>query len=325
MATNEMLKQGTLVDILNLVAPNGNLMTVAEILQRETPIFKDAIWQEANGINQHVYSVRTKLPTSQILLYNEGVAGNKGKTKQATVGMMARGNRPYYDARLVDMAADKAKYRMTEATAVIQGIGQEVDEDIIYASKADDFYKFDGLIRYPSEENGMLMKGKATEDSEKITSAYIVAWDFSEGAYLVYPKGSQGGVKFEDLGKRAKDLADGTVMEVYEDYVEANYGLCVVDERAVARICNIDVTNPLASDFDENQVIVLLNKMPGMLRSKAVMYVSRSVKSLIEIRANMKSNVMYGTSNVFGEEMTNIRGLPIRLDEKISEAEELVA
>ena len=324
MATNAMLKQGTLAEILNRIAPNGNLMTVAEILQKDTPILKDAIWTEANGVNQHVYSKRTKLPTSEILEYNSGVAGNRGKTKEVTIGMMARGNRPWYDARLVDIAPDSKKYRMQEATAVIEGIGQEVDEDIIYADK-NDAYKFDGLIRYPNETNGMLEKGSAVGSESKITSAYIVAWDTTNGAYLVYPKGSKGGVKYEDMGKRSKDLSDGSVLEVYEDYVEASYGLCVVDDRAVGRICNIQLDTINNDTFSENAVIKLMNKMPASLRSKAVMYVSRGLMSAIEIRANAKDNCYYTPKEVFGETVTAIRGMPVRLDEKISEAESFVS
>lgn len=324
MATQEMLKQGTLAEILNRIDPKGNLMTVAEILQKETPVLKDAIWQEANGVNQHVYSKRTKLPTSEILEYNAGVSGNRGKTKEVTVGMMARGNRPWYDKRLVDIAPDPKKYRMQEATAVIEGIGQEADEDIIYADK-NDVYKFDGLVRYPTAENGMLIKGTATGSNTKVSSAYIVAWDKTQGAYLVYPKGSKGGITYKDLGMRSKDLADGTVMDVYEDYVEASYGLCVVDDKAVARICNIALDSISDQTFNEDDVIILMNKMPATLRSKAVMYVSRNLMSAIEIRANKKDNVYYTPRNVFGETLTTIRGLPVRLDEKISEAEDIVS
>ena len=324
MATNVMLKQGTLAEILNRIAHNGNLMTVAEILQKDTPILKDAIWTEANGVNQHVYSKRTKLPTSQILEYNSGVSGNRGKTKEVTVGMYARGNRPYYDKRLVDIAPDPKKYRMQEATAVIEGIGQEVDEDIIYADK-NDVYKFDGLVRYPNATNGMLVKGSAVGSEAKITSAYIVAWDLTNGAYLVYPKGSKGGVKYEDKGQRAKEMSDGSVMEVYEDYVEASCGLCVVDDRAVGRICNIPLDTIDANTFSEDDVIILMNKMPASLRSKAVMYVSRGLMSAIEIRANAKDNCYYTPKDVFGETITAIRGMPIRLDEKISEAESFVS
>ena len=107
MATNELLKQGTLLDVLNNRAPDGNLLVVAEVLQKETPIIKDAPWVEANDLQQHIYSRRTKLPTSEILKFNKGVGGNRGATEQVTSGIQARGNWPSYDARLVDMSPNR--------------------------------------------------------------------------------------------------------------------------------------------------------------------------------------------------------------------------
>ena len=327
MATNELLKQGTLLDIMNQIGPDGNLLAVAEVLQKETPILKDAVWVEANDTVQHVYSRRTALPKSEILKFNKGVTGNKGATEQEISGIMARGNRPWYDARLVDLAPNKQEYRNMEARATIMGIGQEFDNDILYATKADDVKSFDGLMSYVNSATGkMVQLGGATSSSTSVTSAYIVAWDVTMGAFMAYPRGSKAGIKFEDKGRRAKDMSDGSTMEVYEDYVEISGGLCVSDLRAVARYANIDVSDPSsATAFSEDKIIVLLNKMPASLRSKAVIYVSEGLKSMIEIRANKKDNAYYTPKNVFGEELTAIRNVPVRLDEMISESETLLA
>ena len=322
MATNELLKQGTLLDVLNNRAPDGNLLVVAEVLQKETPMIKDAPMVEANDITQHIYARRTKLPTSEILKYNKGVGGNVGATEQVTSGIQARGNWPSYDARLVDLAPNKQEYRNIQARAVIMGIGQDIESDIIYGSKAADTCAFDGVESYTDSLGNMVISAGGASN---LTSAYIIAWDVTNGAYLCYPKGSQAGVKFEDKGERTKDMPDGTKMRVYEDYVEVSCGLCVADTRAVARIANIASASPTASSFDENDVILLLNRMPASIRQKAVMYVSRNVHAAIEMRANAKSNVWYSPKEVFGETLTSIRGMPIRLDEMISENEDLVS
>lgn len=325
MATNELVKQGTLLDIMNQIGPDGNLLTVAEVLQKETPILKDAVWVEANDVVQHIYSRRTSLPKSEILKYNKGVHGNIGATEQVTSGISARGNRPWYDARLVDLAPNKAEYRNQQARAVIMGIGQEFDSDIIYANKKASASSFDGIETYvDSLANDMVVSG-GNGDGDKNTSAYLVAWDVTNGAFMAYPRGSMGGIKYEDKGRRSKDMGDGSVLEVYEDYVEISGGLCVADKRAIGRYCNIDVADPAAGTFDENKLIILLNKMPASIRSKVVMYVSRGLKAAIEIRMNAKDNAYYTRENVFGEQVTMFQGVPVRLDEMISENEEAVA
>lgn len=325
MAVNELVKQGTLLDLMNQIAPNGNLLTVAEVLQKETPILKDAVWVEANDVVQHIYSRRTSLPKSELLQFNKGVKGNIGTTEQEVSGLSSRGNRPWYDARLVDLAPNKAEYRSQQSRAVVMGIGQEFDSDILYGNKQANAASFDGIESYvDSIANDMVVSG-GEGNGDKNTSAYIVAWDVSNGAFMAYPRGSTAGIKYEDKGKRSKDMGDGSVMEVYEDYVEISGGLCVADKHAIGRYCNIDVSNPAADTFDENKLIILLNRMPAMLRSKAVIYVSRSLKAAIEIRMNSKENAYYTRENVFGEQVTMFQGVPVRLDEMISENEQAVA
>lgn len=325
MAVNELVKQGTLLDLMNQIAPNGNLLTVAEVLQKETPILKDAVWVEANDVVQHIYSRRTSLPKSELLQFNKGVKGNIGTTEQEVSGLSARGNRPWYDARLVDLAPNKAEYRSQQSRAVVMGIGQEFDSDILYGNKQANAASFDGIESYVDAlANDMVISG-GEGGGDKNTSAYIVAWDVTNGAFMAYPRGSTAGIKYEDKGKRSKDMGDGSVMEVYEDYVEISGGLCVADKRAIGRYCNIDVSDPAANTFDENKLIILLNRMPAMLRSKAVIYVSRSLKAAIEIRMNSKENAYYTREDVFGEQVTMFQGVPVRLDEMISENEQAVA
>lgn len=325
MAVNELVKQGTLLDLMNQIAPNGNLLTVAEVLQKETPILKDAVWVEANDVVQHIYSRRTSLPKSELLQFNKGVKGNIGTTEQEVSGLSARGNRPWYDARLVDLAPNKAEYRSQQSRAVVMGIGQEFDSDILYGNKQANAASFDGIESYVDAlANDMVVSG-GEGGGDKNTSAYVVAWDVTNGAFMAYPRGSTAGIKYEDKGKRSKDMGDGSVMEVYEDYVEISGGLCVADKRAIGRYCNIDVSDPAANTFDENKLIILLNRMPAMLRSKAVIYVSRSLKAAIEIRMNSKENAYYTRENVFGEQVTMFQGVPVRLDEMISENEQAVA
>lgn len=325
MAINQLNKQGTLADIISLLAPGTNLLKTAEIMQKDTPIMKDALYVEANNITTHTFAVRSSLPKSSIGKFNEPYGGERGRSKTVTIGLMERINCPAYDARLVERSGNINQYLNTEAQGIMQGLAQEVDEDIIYADKNDDFYKFDGLVRYPNATNGMLVKGAATSSSSKITSAYLVAWDVNYGAFMAYPKGTKGGISIENLGKRVKDYEQGKRMDVYEIKAGASYGLGVIDERAVGRICNIDVSSISSSTFNEDKVIELVNKMPSTLRAKAVLYVSRGVKTAIDIKANSKANVWYSTDNVFGEPVRTVNGVPVRLDEKISEAEDFVS
>lgn len=319
-------KNGTLISVLNLIDPKGNLMPVAEVLQKACPILKDAPFIEANDIVQHVYSRRKTLPKSEREMINKGISGGYGEEEQATSGIQVRSNMPDIDARIVDKAPNKQEFLNIKIQGAVQGISQDFETDVIYGSKAADTSAYDGIAEYASVIDGRrVVDAGGSSGSANLTSLYMVAWDTSAGVFMVYPRGSKAGIEYEDRGKRTKDMLDGTKMDVYEQYIKISSGLCVYDIRAIARLANIDTTTITTTTFDENKLIIMLNAMPAMLRAKVVMYVSAMVHAAIEIRANDKGNAYYTAGNVFGEVVTMFRGVPIRLDEMISEHEEHVA
>lgn len=323
MATIEA-KAGTILDIANSIAPDGNLLAVAETLYKEIPVLQDAVWTEANDTTQHRYARQAKLPTSDLIRFNKGVGSNLGYDSQHFTKLAGRGNRPHVDARVIDSSPNPQQTMLNMTRKTVMGIGQDFASDIFYSSSADDSLRFDGLATFLNKPSDFVINAENTKPAGN-TSMYIVSWDLVNGAYMAYPRFSQAGIKFVDHGKIRVTDEDGKAYDAYEHEVEITGGLCLADTRAVARICNIDVSAPTATSFDENDVILLLNRMPAMLRKNAVAYVSRNLMAAIEMRANAKDNVYYGKTEVFGVPVTTIRGLPIKLDESISENEDVVS
>lgn len=322
MATNQISKQGTLLDVMNGFDRAGNRLPVAEILTKATPMFKEAPWKEANGVTQHKFQQRYSLPTSTKIAFNKGASSSLGSTRTLTVEMQGRENRPSIDARLIKIAPDMQTYLNDNAAAAIEGIGQDLETDIIYGSIANgDAY--DGLaVQLDSLSQNNVYDGGASTGN--LSSMYLICWDQRGGAYLAYPKGTMAGVSFEDEGTRNKDMPDGSVLKVHEMHIEVTAGLCIEDGRAIARIANIGVDNIGKSTFNEDLFILAVNEMPTGKRASAVSYAPRKVKSALDIRANDKGNAYYTRDNVFGEEVLKLFGVPVRLDEMISEAEDQV-
>jgi hypothetical protein len=323
MATIEA-KAGTILDIANSIAPDGNLLAVAETLYKEIPVLQDAVWKEANDLTQHRYARQAKLPKSSHIKFNKGVGSDLGYNSQHFTRLSGRGNRPHVDARVIDMSPSPNQTLMDETRKSVMGIGQDFANDMFYSSSKADAEAFDGIAEFTSTLGDQVISAGGTSSTGN-TSMYIVCWDLTNGAYMAYPRGSKAGIKFTDYGKVRVEDEDGNAYQAYEHEVEVTGGLCLADDRAVARICNINVSNPTAESFDENDVILLLNRMPQMLRKKAVAYVSRNLMAAIEMRANAKDNVYYSKAEVFGGSVPSIRGLPIKLDESISENEDVVA
>jgi hypothetical protein len=324
MATYDLSTRGNLKDILENIGPDGNYMTVAEILDRETAVLKDAPMREANDTTIHKYSVRNSLPGSSITRFNERRTGSKGSTKMEIAQIETRNNLYRIDKRLVDIATDASELLNDEAHAMIEGLGQDFDERVIYGEGGTG--EILGIAPRLATLGDFVLSNATTVANEELTSMYIVGWDAARGCSMVYPKGSTGGIEFKDRGIVDSDTDDGFIQnQVTEVFVSG--GFIVKDDRGLARIANVDVQDATLGEttFDENKVILLINRMPVHLRRRAIAYVSRNLHAAIEMRANDKDNAYYTAMNVFGEDITSIRGLPIRLDEKISEAEDRIA
>lgn len=324
MATTNLYATGSLLDLMNQIGADGNIMAVAEVMNKACPMFKAAPFVEANKVTQHMYQRRFSLPSSEIIRFNKGVGGNVGSFEQIVVEIQARGNRPWYDKRLVNASPNPAVYRSNHSRGVVEGIGQDIESDIIYGSVASGTCAFDGLSKQLNALTKTMVRGAGGTGSY-LSSMYIIAWNDPDGVYFAFPRGSKAGIIFEDKGESVKDMSDGSRLDIYEDYVEASVGLCIGDMRAIARVANIDTTSPTGSTFNEEHVIYLLNQMPAGLRTSAMGYVSRKVMAAIEMRVNAKVNVNYTSREVFGSPVNVVCGMPVFLDEVISEAETVVS
>lgn len=316
----------TLIDVLNLYAPNQSQLSVAEILMKECPLLNDMVMQEANDVTQHVDAYRKSLPKSTREKFNQGIGGELGEEEEVTFGIQKRGNMPSIDKRLIDIAANPAEFIRIKIAGAVQGMTQEVETDLFYGSQAANTCDYDGIGVYTSEIDGeRVIDAGGSAESTDLTSAYIVAWDLAAGAYGIYPKGSQAGIKYEDKGTHLEALPDGTRMESNVYYVSVALGLGTRDVRAFARLANIDVKNISATTFDEGKMIELLDNMPSSLRAKAKIYVPTKLKTAIQLRINDKANVNFTVDNAFGTPVLRFIDVPVVRAEMISVHEDHVA
>ena len=319
---NENTVGATLIDVLNLYAPNQSQLSVAEILMKECPVIKDMVWQEANDVTQHVDAYRKSLPKSTREKFNQGITGEFGEEEQVTFGIQKRGNMPSIDSRLIAIASNPAEFIRIK----VAGMTQEVESDLFYGSQAANTCDYDGIAQYTNAIDGKrVIDAGGNEASENLTSAYVVAWDLAAGAYGIYPRGSKAGIQYEDKGKHLETLPDGSRIENNVYYVSVAMGLATRDVRAFARLANIDVGNIAANTFDEAKMIMLLDNMPSSLRAKAKIYVPTKLKTAIQLRINDKANVNFTVDNAFGTPVMRFIDVPVVRAEMISVHEDHVA
>lgn len=310
----------TLADLAIRRDPNGEMAAIAEILNRDNPILQHMPVIMANDVFNHKMVRRSYLPTGSFRRLNAGVATEKSETTEVTEGLGMLESYAEIDKTLADAAPDPMQFRMDEAAAFIEGMGQTLATKLFYGNHVTDPEEFDGLaVRMPDidADGNVINQGGTGSD---LTSIYIVQWGATR-VFGLYPRGDANmGIRHDDLGEVTLQDASGNNYQGYRDHFQVRIGLAVKDSRCIARLANIESTGS-SNTFDEDNLIKLINRMP-MEGAGAVIYVNTTVKSQIDIKAKNQTNVNYSSSELFGVPVTKFRGIPIRKCDAILDTED---
>jgi len=328
----------TLVDLLRMQAPdNSTLLFVAETLARKNPIVREVPILEANQALSHVGSRQNALPTVYKRALNDGVLKSAHKEVPVTAPMSLFETMSQIDVEILRLAGDKAEaVRQRKDKAFIEAMSQAVADEIFYGSVGDDPLGFNGLATmfdssttYPNGDSNwyynVQLQGGSGSDT---TSIWAVEWG-AEKCHLIYPKGTQGGIEINDLGKQLiSGVTSSTQFLAWVTQFIWRCGLFVQDERCVQRIANIESAST-ATDytFDDDKLIRALNQLPGMGEDPATrIYVNRTVRTQMDIRVKDKNNVNYNTVNdAFGKPVLYFRGVPVQVCDAILNTETAIS
>ena len=176
-------------------------------------------------------------------------------------------------------------------------------------------------------------------------SIWMIGWGDST-AYGIYPKGSKGGLVFEDKG----DVVPGfdssqNRFEAFTSMFQWQLGLVVEDWRYTVRLCNIDTTTagllgPTPPDLFAilARAVVRLptagrtvsgivktdapDKMAPAIRLK--MYTDRTVRAALDVQAIRDKNVLLSPTDYAGRPIVNWRNIPIGVQDSMLNTESRV-
>ena len=322
----------TLLDLLKYMDPsNGRLLFVADVLSRKNPIVKEVPIIEANQALTHIGTRDIVLPTVQKRAVNDGVPYSAHKEAQITAPMSLFETMSKVDEEILRLAgANASGVRQRKDRKFIEAMAQSVADEIFYGSLADDVLGFNGLSvlfastsTYPNDDSTWyynVLDGGATGSTT--TSIWIIEWG-DDKAHLIYPKGTQGGIEINDLGKQL--ISGVTASTQYVGYVTQfkwRCGLFVADERCVQRIANVASTGT-SNIFSDDDMITMINRLPDMGENPLTrIYVNRTVRTQMDIRVKDKNNVNYtADKDPFGKPMLYFRGIPVQVCDGITNAE----
>lgn len=329
MGTRGMLAV-TMTDWLKRTDAKENIdaSAIVEILNEENQVLNDAMYLEANGVTSHRTVVRTGLPTPAWRLLNYGVPRSKSTTKQVDdrIGMLE--SFALVDESLANLNGQTREFMLSEESAFIEAMGQEVAKTIFYGDLENNPASFMGLTpRYATLDKQEAKSAENVIDyggtnPATCTSVWLTVWG-DKSLHLIFPKGSPVGLQRKVLnGGEAMDVTDenGDEFMGIKTHYKWDLGLVLRDWRYCGRICNID-TDDLVTMMNSGAAIASINKLyrymielynriPNVNRGRAVWNMPREIMSMLDMIAAEKTNVNLTIGEFEGKKVTMFKGIP---------------
>jgi len=319
-----------LIDMYRLDDGQGGIAEVIEMLAEMNPILDDAIAVECNSGAKHKHTVRGGLPAVTWGQLYKGIPNDKSHTVQVedTTGFVE--GRSTVDIRVLELSNGKeGAIRLSEASAYLEAMNQEIATKLFYGNTVSDPEEFMGFgprFNSLSAANGnqIIDAGGVGADN---TSVWFVTWGDRQ-CQMLYPAGTQAGVKREDHGKQRVLDAAGNAYYAMEETFTWHAGLAVKDWRYVARVANIDVSLMDAGSVDLYKFMrkayykLQTRRVPG---GKQCIYCNRDVLEALDAlgtNAGASDNfTRLKVKEIQGEEVMTYRGIPIRETDAILNTE----
>jgi hypothetical protein len=330
-----------LADWAKRLDPDGRVSAIVELLSQTNEILRDMEWREGNLPTGHRVTVRTGLPTAAWRLLNQGVTPSKSTTAQLdeACGMLEGWSE--VDKDLAELNGNTPSFRLSEGQAFIEAMNQQMAQTLFYGDTSVTPERFLGLApRFSTisgATNGQNVMSAGGSGSDN-TSVWLIVWG-ENTISGIFPKGSRAGLVHEDLGLSVIETATGIGggrMMGYRDRYQWKCGMALKDWRYVVRLCNIDVSDLVGSTGSQNaqQMINLLSRMldrvPSFGMGKPVLYMNRTVFSLLRVQALAKSSAALAIEPAMDQFGNPIRGsmsffgIPIRRVDQLLNTEATV-
>lgn len=313
----------TLIDFATRLDPDNNIASIVELLAATNPILNDMTFMEGNLPTGHKTTVRTGLPSVTWRKLYGGVQPSKSTTAQVTDSCGMLEAYAEVDKALADLNGNSAAWRLSEDSAFVEAMSQEMASTLFYGNETTEPEAFTGLTpRYNSTtaQNADNVIDAGSSDTDN-TSIWLVVWG-PKTVHGIYPKGSQAGLQMTDKGQvtveNATDYSGGAVgggrFEAYRSHYRWDCGLTVRDWRYVVRIASIEVSalDTIANTKNLiNWMIQAAERIPNLGAGRPVFYCNRTIREKLRlgILERISSNLSWET--VTGKRVMTFDDIPV--------------
>lgn len=346
----------TFLNLIDMMKAKGDkeLASVAELMSQSNPQLDDAIFVECNSGTKHMHSIRTGLPEVAWGALYRGINQSKSQRQSVedTTGFIE--GLSSVDERLLELFKKNANaVRLGEAMSFIEAMNQKMGQGMFYQDTATTPEAFKGLgARYSvigggGAGNQVISGGGVGSDN---TSIWFVTWS-EYATHMIYPEGTQAGIKREDMGRQRILDADGKPFYVKEEMFRQHIGLSVRDWRYNSRVANIDVSDLQGGTVDIYALMrkgyykMLGRKLartgsnqnrgngmadPSVPITRTAIYMNTDVLEALDTAAtngrggSVDNFVRLVPKEIEGKEVMTYRGIPIRETDALLNTEAVV-
>lgn len=307
--------------LLDLAKRSGNdpQVGVVESMIQSNALLQTLPFRSINGIAFN-YAQRKGLPTVSFRGYNQGVSASKSVIQQILIETKNIGGRSQVDKLLAE--ADPrgvSAVRAEEDAGFVAAMGNMYNLKAYYGAPVTNKLEFEGVNTTLNALGGTAIGAGGS------TGSSIYAFAFADA---VSPQGRMRGVEgilgngknisMVDMGLYYATDLDSNNYLAYTTEFEFAPGFAVYDTRSIGRIANIDATHkPTVSLF--NQLITAM--FPFV---PSIFTCSKTTFNYVQdLKGTTIQNVTVGT-NLF-ERVTTFNGIPILIDENITNTEAAIS
>lgn len=336
MSEYNINSQFTLLERAKRSADGKKILPILDVMDKlGVPAFlKDVPYFQANQGLKHRVIRTTSRPTPTRRNFYQGVEKTALTTQVIYEPVILFEERVEIDEDHLDTVENPKEVRRQEVEAHMGSLIESCADAIFNDARTSGSEYVQGLaarmatLSYPGHTTTTLPFCWDGGGSTTLGSIYLIEYG-PKACHGLFPsgrtvKGSMFGIVARNKGKEPKADTDSSTATyyIYVTQLKKWFGLAINDDRKIARIANVNCTLGGSNSLDEDLVIQALNH-GRFNRARTRMYVNPYLKSQIDIRAKDKGNVIWDIKDVFGEPVSTLQGLPVRvLDETILTASE---
>jgi len=317
----------TLPEILRHNAPDGSYMAARDVLKKNLPMIEETYWEQANEETSHEFLKTVSKPTGALVRYEEG-APFEISTDRAVREQLCRieGNLRV-DVRVLAKSANPGAYYREKEMRYFEGMLNTFHETIFSKNSRGN------MGTNPKDINGLGVRRPVSSavaiGSETATTTVVNMGNSTggsiwlikhggDGLFMLHPRTAANTIKQEQFENQLVYDANSYPFRADMTNFSMEFGLGIVNDMAVQRLCNIALTGNHSFFGDgttvqkgEYALIDMISRLPGGSTEGCVLYVGPQIMSGIRKRLNDKTNMNYTKETVWGREMPTFMGIPI--------------